>query len=74
MSPAFTSGITGAAPIWHEIMATILKDTEDSKQPMPEAVVARRCFGKMEYFIKGTEPKERCGFSRPSPSGYSRED
>ncbi len=71
------SGITGASPIWHEIISTLLKDIPDKEFPRPEDLVRVEicprtgtlpcdgCGGKYEYFVSGTEPKTSC---RPSPS------
>ncbi|HLD24506.1 MAG TPA: transglycosylase domain-containing protein [Patescibacteria group bacterium] len=57
MNPYLTSGITGAAPIWHDIMVELLKDKPDEVNPKPETVVSLPCyFGKVEYFVTGTEP------------------
>lgn len=67
MDPVLTSGVTGAAPIWHEIMVTLLANKPDEKMRIPESVVSVPCyFGKNEYFIKGTEPKD--GKCRPLPT------
>ncbi len=71
MDPFLTSGITGASPIWHDIMASLLKDKPDEVPAMPEGIVAIPCyFGRTEYFIKGTEPTSgRCApLPTPSPS------
>ncbi|MBU1327139.1 penicillin-binding protein [Patescibacteria group bacterium] len=71
MDPYLTSGITGASPIWHDIMIELLKDKEDEVLPKPSGVVAIPCyFGRTEYFIRGTEPKNgRCAvFPVPSPT------
>lgn len=56
------SGVTGAAPIWNDIM-TYLHGRERSRAPMPPPTVVARTFsvgsapetGK-EWFIAGTEP------------------
>lgn len=57
MNPYLTSGITGAAPIWHDIMVEILKNRPDETIPKPETIVSLPCyFGKVEYFAIGTEP------------------
>lgn len=57
MNPFLTSGITGAAPIWHDIMVEILKNRPDETIPKPETIVSLPCyFGKVEYFMIGTEP------------------
>mgnify|MGYP001560146348 FL=1 len=73
MSPGFTSGITGAAPIWHTIMAKLLTDTKDEPLSKPQNIIERNCRGNKEYFITGTEPAGRCGFRTPSQGGYSRQ-
>lgn len=69
MNPRIASGITGATPIWHNIMASILKDKKDEQFSIPDDVAAMEidAFGgglpvdgqpkRTEYFIKGTEPK-----------------
>ena len=57
MDPYLTSGITGAAPIWHDIMTELLKDKPDEVALMPQDVVTLPChYGRVEYFVKGTEP------------------
>jgi penicillin-binding protein 1C len=56
------SGVTGAAPIWHEIMS-YLHGHVKSAAPHAPAGVSARTFGtdeglttRREWFIKGTEP------------------
>ncbi len=71
MDPFLTSGVTGAAPIWHDIMTELLKDKLDEVQPQPEDVIGVPCYyGKLEYFVKGTEPASgRCApLPTPAPS------
>lgn len=65
MSPTLASGITGAAPIWHGIMANLLQGQPDNKPTPPENIVTRFCNGKEEYFLKGTETSANCS---PLPS------
>ena len=60
MHPTLTSGITGAAPIWQEIMINILKDREDKPFLPPNDIISVPCYGRIEYFIAGTEPKGGC--------------
>lgn len=68
MHPYLTSGITGSAPIWHEIMKTLLEERPDEIQLKPDRVIAIPCYGnRVEYFIQGTEPRHWCGFS-PTPT------
>jgi penicillin-binding protein 1C len=56
------SGITGAAPIWHEVMA-YLHSKERSLSPQPPSGVTAKQFlqetgriSKKEWFLTGTEP------------------
>lgn len=69
MNPILTSGVTGAAPIWHAIMVELLKDKPNEVPLMPEGIVAVPCyFNRPEYFVKGTEPAgSRCA-PIPTPS------
>jgi hypothetical protein len=67
MSQSLASGITGAAPIWHTIMSSLLTDTSDEKPTQPADVVSKQCGLGTEYFIKGTETD--CGWKfSPSPA------
>ena len=54
------SGITGAAPIWNEIMTKLLAQEESANWQAPEGVVQLKCGSKTEWFIKGTEPGNYC--------------
>lgn len=67
MNPVLTSGVTGAAPIWNQIMKELLKDKGDEKYSSPGSLVKIPCFGKSEYFIRGTEPKDGCRAPFPTP-------
>lgn len=67
MSQQLASGITGAAPIWNRIMERVLRNMPDEKRPMPNDVLQKNCYGKPEYFVKGTENSVNCRFL-PSPS------
>jgi len=65
------SGITGAAPIWHDIMSFLLKNKPNEPFKKPGTVIqkptcefnmspskpedAGKCLGRSEYFIKGLE-------------------
>ncbi len=69
MNQAIASGITGAAPIWNDIMSQILKGKPDQPPQKPSDVIAVTIDAfagglphpgqptRVEYFIKGTEPK-----------------
>lgn len=70
MHPSLASGVTGAAPIWNDIMTIVLKDKINEQFSVPTGVVAREvcsttggaknssCSNRVEYFIAGTEPKQ----------------
>src|SRR3989338_1133867 len=60
MDPSLTSGITGAAPIWNRIMMGLLKDTPDERFSALADIAQKTCFGRIEYFIKGTEGSVAC--------------
>ncbi len=66
MSETLASGITGAAPIWHDIMSSLLKNQQDNPYTPPRNIVQRQCSGKFEYFILGTENSMNC--SNPQPA------
>ena len=67
MNPAIASGVTGATPIWNQIMKKVLdsKD-EDFEKPSDVVAVTIDSFGgglpkdgqptRSEFFLKGTEP------------------
>jgi 1A family penicillin-binding protein len=72
MNPYLASGITGAAPIWHDVMVELLKDKPEETFPKPDNVVSIPCyFNRPEYFVRGTEPTSgRCAsLPTPNPSG-----
>jgi len=68
MNPRIASGITGATPIWHDIMAAVLKGRKDEAPQVPGGVTALQIDAfagglphngqatRTEYFMKGTEP------------------
>ena len=73
MHPYLASGVTGAAPIWNKLMGQFLKDKKETWPKQPEGIIGAQicpisgllpqednsCSPRYEYFIKGTEPKER---------------
>lgn len=68
MSQYLASGITGAAPIWHDIMVSLLKDKVNEAFKVPSGVVGTQictftggpvtdgCPSRFEYFLTGTQP------------------
>ena len=69
MNQTLASGITGAAPIWNKIMTSLLPNNASNiVEAMPDDVVIKKCQGRNEYFIKGTENTPDCNFIA-TPSG-----
>ena len=79
MSPYLVSGVSGAAPIWHQIMTYTLKDKPDEWPTKPENVVGPEICSlsglkpnpdhpctatRFEYFIKGREPDVEPDFKK----------
>lgn len=60
MSQNLASGITGAAPIWHQIMTNLVKGKRDDPFTPPTNVTSKPCGGRIEYFVKGTENSVSC--------------
>lgn len=63
MSQDLASGITGAAPIWHDIMTSLLQKQSNISLKPPSDIVQKPCFGHDEYFVKGTEQNVFCGIA-----------
>lgn len=80
MSIYLESGNTGAAMIWNPIMKNLLKDKKNTPLATPKELIEVEicqqtgtlpcpgCIVKKEYFIRGTEPKEKCTKIEPSPT------
>lgn len=69
MSPYLASGITGAAPIWNKLMSNLLSNVNDVPNDIPDNVIQKKCAGRNEYFIKGTENLTNCAaIATPSAS------
>lgn len=72
MNRSIVSGVTGAAPIWNDIMSYILQDEEPIEPEKPGDVITQQictlsgllpnpeapCTTRTEYFWEGTEPTE----------------
>lgn len=50
------SGITGASPIWNKIMTNLLGNSPSKGWEIPEGMVNKDCYGRMEYFLKENVP------------------
>jgi membrane peptidoglycan carboxypeptidase len=71
MNPKIASGVTGASPIWHQLMVRALKGTSNEEFKKPDNVIAmqvdsmaggQEAYGqptRSEYFVKGTEPTSK---------------
>lgn len=71
MNQALVSGVTGAAPIWHDIMSYVLKGKKSVWPEVPKDIVSKEvctltgllpqqdgsCPTRTEFFWKGTEPQ-----------------
>jgi len=68
MSQNLASGITGAAPIWHDIMVNLLSKSSSSSITVPSNIMQKNCVGRKEYFIKGTENLVNCAYIPTSPT------
>ena len=54
------SGVTGATPIWNEIMTNLLKDKTNEIWQTPNTLVKKNICGKDEWIITGSEVKVNC--------------
>ncbi len=76
MNPYLVSGVTGAAPIWNDIISRVLKDQPDQWPKKPETIVGRSvctwaktdpnnpesdCAGRNEFFVEGTQKSSKNG-------------
>lgn len=64
MNPKLTSGITGAVPIWHEIMANLLADRPDLAFKRPAGIFETTVDGRRDLAISGQTPKAVVGYKR----------
>jgi len=57
MNPALTSGVTGAAPIWHRIMSNLLQEGSDQAFARPAGVIEAKIDGRQDLGIANMLPK-----------------
>jgi 1A family penicillin-binding protein len=62
------SGITGAAPIWRNVMVNLIQGSKIERASVPQNVIEKFCLGRREYFIRGTENQIRCAAPSPTPT------
>jgi len=63
MNSLLASGLSGAAPIWHDVMSVLLDGFENEPFKAPSGVFVKidsECDNKSEVFIKGTAPQSLC--------------
>lgn len=68
LSPTLASGITGAAPLWRNIMENIISDKVEESISVPNNLISKNCFGYDAYFLIGTENSSPCRIVRPTPT------
>jgi 1A family penicillin-binding protein len=68
MNQYLASGITGAAPIWHDIITNLLSNSSSAGMATPSNIIQKDCLGRKEYFIKGTENLVNCNYIPISPT------
>ncbi len=59
MNPNLASGLSGAAPAWNKIMASLIVGTVNEDFPLPGNVIVKvykDCGNFQEIYVKGTEP------------------
>lgn len=64
MDPRLTSGITGATPIWHDIMTQVLEDKENQAFTKPAGIIETVIDGRRDLAISGIVPKSVIRFNR----------
>lgn len=64
MDPKLTSGITGATPIWHDIMAALLEGEADTAFVRPSGIIETMVDGRKDLTIAGQTPKTVVGLKR----------
>lgn len=80
------SGVTGATPIWHKVMKSLLKNKENEPFPKPKDLIkveicaingllpCEGCPTRTEYFLPGTEPKVHCNSEEMKKSQEGPQD
>jgi 1A family penicillin-binding protein len=58
MDQRIASGITGATPIWNQIVNYYIHDKNDTPFYKPWGIKTCLVNGRYEYYIKGTQPKK----------------
>lgn len=64
MNQALASGVTGAAPIWHKLMSTILEGRKDLAFEKPSDIAEATVEGKKDLVLNGKVPKRIVGMGK----------
>ncbi len=64
MNQALASGITGAAPIWNQLMSFVLEGREDLAFERPSDIAEAIVDGKKDLVLNGKTPKRVVGFGK----------
>lgn len=85
MNSNLVSGITGAAPIWHDIMESLIGNQEPKDFPIPEGLIPVKICAtnglltcpncpleKTEYFTADKVPTQKCFFRSPAECDAAR--
>jgi penicillin-binding protein 1C len=62
------SGITGAAPIWNEIISRLTTNEQTMAWTIPAGLKMTACRIKTEYFLAETDAKNLCNIREGTPS------
>lgn len=70
------SGITGAAPIWNEIMNRLMASEPSIAWEAPDDVISMHVCGYTEWFLKGEKPRVNCNLNNTAKAngGIKKED
>ena len=85
MNSNLVSGITGAAPIWHDIMDSLIGNQDPKDFPVPEGLIPVKICAvnglltcpncpmeKTEYFTADKVPTQKCFFRSPAECDSAR--
>jgi 1A family penicillin-binding protein len=64
MDQRLASGITGASPIWHDIMYNLVKDQPNVAFTKPEGVIETIVDGRKDLAVVGLSPKSASTFQK----------
>jgi 1A family penicillin-binding protein len=64
MDQRLASGITGATPIWHDIMYNLVKDRENLAFTRPQGIVESLVDGRKDLAVVGLSPKSASTFQK----------